>query len=58
MDDLPGANGLKASGTHLYILAKKAVLVADASKNDKTIGILYVPGFNGKTITAYRLTRS
>jgi hypothetical protein len=116
MDGLPGANGLKASGNQLYILAKKAVLVADASKNlrtitdlpnggdgveevgngdlivsewignvfyvyadgrkvlmlnrqaehkntadiwyDKAIGVLYVPGFNGKTITAYRLVRS
>ena len=116
IDDLPGANGLKASGAGLYILAKKAVLVAGASKNlrtitdlpnggdgveevgngdlivsewignvfyvyadgrkvlmlnrqaehkntadiwyDKTIGVLYVPGFNGKTITAYRLVRS
>jgi hypothetical protein len=113
MDNLPGANGLKASGTNLYILAKKAVLVADASKNlrtitdlpnggdgveevgngdlivsewignvfyvyadgrkvlmlnrqadhkntadiwyDKASKVLYVPGFNGKTITAYRL---
>ncbi len=116
MDNLPGANGLKASGDNLYILAKKAVLVSDASKNlrtitdlpnggdgveevgngdlivsewignvfyvyadgrkvlmlnrqaehkntadiwyDKAAGILYVPGFNGKTITAYRLVRS
>jgi hypothetical protein len=115
MDNLPGANGLKASGTQLYILARKAVLVADAAKNlrtitdlpnggdgveevgngdlivsewignvfyvyadgrkvlmlnrqaehkntadiwfDKASGVLYVPGFNGKTITAYRLVK-
>jgi hypothetical protein len=113
MQDLPGANGLKASGKNLYVLAKKAVLLVDASKNirtitdlpnggdgveevgngdlivsewvgtvyyvyadgrktlmldrraekkntadiwyDKTAKILYVPGFNGKTVTAYRL---
>jgi hypothetical protein len=29
MENLDGANGLKASGGNLYILAKKAVLVAD-----------------------------
>jgi len=113
MEDLPGVNGLKASGSNLYILAKKAVLLADASKKIRTITdlpnggdgveevgngdlivsewigfvyyvyadgrkvqlldrraehkntadiwydraakVLYVPGFNGKTITAYRL---
>jgi len=111
MKELPGVNGLKASGTSLYILAKKAVLIADHSKNlrtitdlpnggdgveevgngdlivsewigfvyyvytdgrkvqlldrraehkntadiwyDKAAKILYVPGFNGKTVTAY-----
>ncbi|HTI10807.1 MAG TPA: alginate lyase family protein [Puia sp.] len=113
MDNLPGVNGLKSVGDDLYILAKKAVLKADASKNIKTITdlpnggdgiepvgngdfivtewvgyvyyvyadgkkellldthlqkkntadigydpvghILYVPGFNAKTVTAYRL---
>lgn len=113
MSDLPGANGLKASGDSLYILAKKAVLIAGPDKHlrmitdlpnggdgveevgngdlivsewignvfyvyadgrkvqllnrqpekkntadiwyDKTAKILYVPGFYGKTITAYRL---
>jgi YVTN family beta-propeller protein len=113
MDNLPGANGLKASGSELYILARKQVLLADASghlkvitdlpnggdgvemagngdlivsewighvyyvypdgrkvlmldrtkekKNtadiwyDQSTKTLYVPGFNGKTITAYRL---
>jgi alginate lyase len=33
MDGVSGANGLKAIGTDLYILANKAVLKADASKN-------------------------
>lgn len=37
MDDLPGANGLKATKNGLYILAKKAVLLADASKKLRTI---------------------
>src|SRR6201996_5223721 len=37
MDNLPGANGLKATKDGLYILAKKAVLFADASKNLKSI---------------------
>jgi hypothetical protein len=37
MDNLPGANGLKATKSGLYILAKKAVLLADAAKNLKTI---------------------
>jgi hypothetical protein len=113
MDNLDGANGLKASGKNLYILARKQVLVADPAKNLKVIcdlpnggdGIeevgngdlivsewignvfyvyadgrkvqmldrkpekkntadiwydqktktLYVPGFFGKTITAYRV---
>jgi hypothetical protein len=113
MDNLDGANGLKASGKNLYILARKQVLIADPEKHLKVIcdlpnggdgveevgngdlivsewvGIvfyvyadgrkvqmldrkpekkntadiwydqktktLYVPGFFGKTITAYRL---
>jgi YVTN family beta-propeller protein len=113
MNHLDGANGLKASGRNLYILARKQVLLADASKNRKVIcdlpnggdGVeevgngdlivsewignvfyvyadgrkvqllnrqsekkntadiwydqktktLFVPGFFGKTITAYRL---
>jgi hypothetical protein len=113
MDHLDGANGLKASGNNLYILARKQVLLADPQKNLKIIcdlpnggdGVeevgngdlivsewvgnvfyvyadgrkiqmldrkpekkntadiwydqktktLYVPGFFGKTITAYRL---
>lgn len=37
MDDLPGANGLKATKTGLYILARKAVLFADPAKNIRTI---------------------
>jgi len=37
MDNLPGVNGLKASQSGLYILAKKQVLLADASKNLKVI---------------------
>lgn len=114
MDNLPGANGLKATKDGLYILAKKAVLFADASKNLKTItdlpnggdgvelvgngdllvsewvgyvyyvhadgqkellldthndhkntadicydaakNILYIPEFNGKAVSAWRLT--
>lgn len=40
MADLEGANGLKASGGNLYILAKKAVLVADPAKNLRTISTL------------------
>lgn len=113
MDNLEGANGLKASGKNLYILARKQVLLADPQKHLKVIcdlpnggdGVeevgngdlivsewignvfyvyadgrkvqildrkpekkntadiwydqktktLYVPGFFGKTITAYRL---
>jgi hypothetical protein len=113
MDDLPGANGLKATKSGLYILARKAVLFADANKQLKTITtlpnggdgveevgngdlivsewlgivyyvyadgrkevlldtheqkkntadihydiaahILYVPGFNARTVAAYRL---
>ena len=113
MDNLPGINGLKVSKKGLYILAKKQVLLADASKNLQKItdlpnggdgveevgngdllvsewignvfyvyangekeqlldrkaehkntadiwyvqatNTLYVPGFNGKTVTAYRL---
>jgi len=113
MDNLPGVNGLKSIGDDLYILAKKAVLKADASKNitkitdlpnggdgiepvgngdfivtewagyvyyvyadgrkellldthlqkkntadigyDPAAHILYVPGFNGKTVAAWRL---
>ncbi len=116
MDNLPGANGLKATRDGLYILAKKAVLLADASKNlrtitdlpnggdgieeagngdlvvsewvgyvyyvyadgrkeqlldthlqkkntadihyDPTTKILYIPGFNAKTVSAWRLTPS
>lgn len=114
MDKLDGANGLKASGKNLYILARKQVLIADPQKNLKVIcdlpnggdGVeevgngdlivsewvgnvfyvyadgrkvqildrkaekkntadiwydqktktLYVPGFFGKTITAYRVS--
>lgn len=37
LDQLPGVNGLMATGGKLYILAKKAVLEADDSKNIKTI---------------------
>jgi hypothetical protein len=113
MENLDGANGLKASGKNLYILARKQVLLADPSKNlkvltdlpnggdgveevgngdlivsewvgnvfyvyadgrkvqmldrkpekkntadiwyDQKTKTLYVPGFFGKTITAYRL---
>ncbi|HEV3325332.1 MAG TPA: ATP-binding protein [Puia sp.] len=113
MENLEGANGLKASGKNLYILARKQVLLADPSKNlkvltdlpnggdgveevgngdlivsewvgnvfyvyadgrkvqmldrkpekkntadiwyDRKTKTLYVPGFFGKTITAYRL---
>jgi DNA-binding beta-propeller fold protein YncE len=113
MDHLDGANGLKASGNNLYILARKQVLIADPQKNlrvitdlpnggdgveevgngdlivsewvgnvfyvyadgrkvqmldrkpekkntadiwyDQKTKTLYVPGFFGKTITAYRL---
>jgi hypothetical protein len=113
MDDLEGANGLKCSGSNLYILAKKAVLIADANKKirkitdlpnggdgveevgngdlivsewigfvyyvyadgrketlldthlqkkntadihyDPSTHMLYVPGFNARTVTAYRL---
>jgi len=113
MDHLDGANGLKASGKNLYILARKQVLLADPQKNlkvicdlpnggdgveevgngdlivsewvgnvfyvyadgrkvqildrkpekkntadiwyDQQVKTLYVPGFFGKTITAYRL---
>jgi len=113
MDNLEGANGLKASGKNLYILARKQVLFADPQKHlkvicdlpnggdgveevgngdlivsewignvfyvyadgrkvqildrkpekkntadiwyDQTTKTLYVPGFFGKTITAYRL---
>jgi hypothetical protein len=113
MENLEGANGLKASGKNLYILARKQVLLADPSKNlkvltdlpnggdgveevgngdlivsewvgnvfyvyadgrkvqmldrkpekkntadiwyDQKTKTLYVPGFFGKTITAYRL---
>jgi len=116
LEQMAGANGLKASGDSLYVLAKKAVLVADASKNirkltdlpnggdgveevgngdlivsewagyiyyvyadgrkellldthlakkntadihyDQKDSILYVPGFNGKTVAAYRLRRN
>ena len=116
MDSLPGANGLKAFHDDLYILAKKALLKADAAKNltkitdlpnggdgvelagngdfivSEWVGyiyyvyadgrkellldshlqkkntadihyvpethILYVPGFNGKTVAAWRLTGS
>lgn len=113
MDNLNGVNGLMASGDNLYILARKEVIIADATgklrtittlpnggdgvesagngdlivsewigfvyyvhadgrkdllldthlakKNtadiyyDKTGKVLYVPGFNAKTVTAYRL---
>jgi hypothetical protein len=113
MDKLSGANGLKAHGEELYVLANKSVLNIDAAHNIRTITtlpnggdgveeagngdlivsewqgtiyyvyadgrkellldrrpekkntadihydpathILYVPGFNGKTVTAYRL---
>lgn len=113
MDNLPGANGLKATNNGLYILARKAVLIADASKHlrsitdlpnggdgveevgngdllvsewvgyvyyvyadgrkellmdthaqhkntadisyDPSTHTLFVPGFNGKTVAAYRL---
>jgi hypothetical protein len=113
MDNLPGINGLMASKRGLYILAKKAVLLADANKNvvsittlpnggdgveevgngdlivsewlgivyyvyadgrkevlldtheqkrntadihyDAANHILYVPGFNTKTVSAYKL---
>jgi hypothetical protein len=37
MDNLDGANGLMATNTGLYILAKKAVLFADNNKNLRTI---------------------
>jgi hypothetical protein len=37
MDNLDGANGLKASGKNLYILARKQVLLADPQKNLKVI---------------------
>jgi hypothetical protein len=37
MDNLNGANGLKASGKNLYILARKQVLIADPQKNLKVI---------------------
>ena len=40
MDDLPGANGLKATKDGLYILARKAVLFADANKQLRTITTL------------------
>ena len=40
MDNLPGANGLKATKAGLYILARKSVLFADAAKNIKTIATL------------------
>jgi len=113
MDNLPGINGLKASKKGLYILAKKAVLLANAAKQTVTITnlpnggdgieeagngdlivsewlgivyyvyadgrkevlldtheqkrntadihfdqatqILYIPGFNTKTVSAYKL---
>lgn len=113
MDNLSGANGLKAHGEELYVLANKSVLNVDASHHVRTITtlpnggdgveeagngdlivsewlgtiyyvyadgrkellldrrpekkntadihydpaahLLYVPGFNGKTVTAYRL---
>jgi len=113
MENLAGANGLKAAGSDLYILANKALLKADASKNitkitdlphggdgvelagngdfivsewigdifyvyadgrkellldtqaqkkntadihyDQKKRILYVPGFNAKTVAAYKL---
>ncbi len=40
MDNLPGANGLKATKDGLYILARKAVLFADANKSLRTITTL------------------
>jgi hypothetical protein len=40
MEDLNGINGLKASKNGLYILAKKAVLLAGANKQLKTITTL------------------
>lgn len=40
MDNLSGINGLMASKRGLYILAKKAVLLADANKNVVTITTL------------------
>jgi len=40
MEGLNGINGLKASKNGLYILAKKAVLLADAGKSLKTITTL------------------
>lgn len=113
MDGLDGVNGLKAAKAGLYILAKKAVLLADAGKNitaittlpnggdgveevgngdlivsewvgyvyyvyadgrkellldthqqkkntadihyDIATHILYIPGFNAKTVSAWRL---
>jgi hypothetical protein len=113
MDHLDGANGLKASGKNLYILARKQVLLSDPQKHlkvicdlpnggdgveevgngdlivsewvgnvfyvyadgrkvqildrkaekkntadiwyDQKVKTLYVPGFFGKTITAYRV---
>ena len=116
MDDLPGANGLKATKDGLYILARKAVLLAGAGKQLKTITtlpnggdgveeagngdlivsewlgivyyvyadgrkevlldtheqkrntadihydidthILYIPGFNTKTVSAYKLVNT
>ncbi len=113
MENLAGANGLKAHGSNLYVLANKAVLDLDAGRHIRTITtlpnggdgveeadngdlivsewvgyiyyvyadgrrellldthlqkkntadihydraahILYVPGFNAKTVAAYRL---
>ena len=113
MDNLPGINGLKASKKGLYILAKKAVLLANTAKQmvtittlpnggdgieevgngdlivsewlgivyyvyadgrkevlldtheqkrntadihyDQATHILYIPGFNTKTVSAYKL---
>ena len=43
MQDLPGINGLKVSKNGLYILAKKQVLLADASRNTRTIADLPHP---------------
>jgi hypothetical protein len=40
MDDLSGINGLKASGKGLYILAKKAVLLANSAKQVVTVTTL------------------
>jgi hypothetical protein len=115
MDNMSGANGLKAHGEELYVLANKSVLNVDAAHKVRTITtlpsggdgveevgngdlivsewqgtiyyvyadgrkelmldrrpekkntadihydqsthILYVPGFNGKTVTAYRLSK-